>query len=168
MNSHVPSWGPKALGIVRIIFGVVWAIDAWYKWQPDFLNDLPHYMSHHLEGQPAVFHAWIQLWINIVNVNPQLFAYLVAIGETALAIGLLLGLFNNLTYIVGLVLSFMIWSTAEGFGGPPHAGGTDIGTSIIYTLVFACLFLSAASRYYSLDRYFETRQKPAVAASSSH
>lgn len=166
MNSHAPSWGPKALGIVRIIFGIVWAIDAWYKWQPAFLNDLPHYMSRHIEGQPALFQAWITLWANVVNLNPHLFAYLVALGETAIAIGLLLGLFNNLTYIVGLVLSFLIWSTAEGFGGPPHAGGTDIGTSIVYTIVFACLLFSAASRYFSLDQYLEARQKSAVATSS--
>lgn len=167
MNSQTTSWTAKALGIVRIIFGVIWAIDAWFKWQPAFLNDLPHYMSRHLEGQSAVTEAWITFWANVVNLNPHLFAYLVALGETAIALGLLLGLFNNLTYITGIVLSFLIWSTAEGFGGPSHAGSTDIGTSIIYTVVFACLLLSATSRTYSLDHFLRSRLKKRSVALST-
>jgi len=63
-----------------------------------------------------------------------------------------LGLFSNLTFAVGALLSLMIWSTAEGFGGPYRAGSTDIGTAIIYALVFAGLFLAAAGRSIGLDR----------------
>ncbi len=167
MNLQRTSRQPKAMGIVRIFFGIVWAIDAWYKWQPGFLNTLPHYMSRHLPGQPPLLEAWLTLWVNVVNINPHLMAYLVALGETAIAIGLLLGLFNNLTYIAGIVLSFLIWSTAEGFGGPPKVGSTDIGTSIIYTFVFVCLLLSAASRYYSLDNYLRARLKRSASLSSN-
>jgi thiosulfate dehydrogenase [quinone] large subunit len=147
----------KALSIVRILFGVVWAIDAWDKWQQGFLTTLPHSMAKHVSGQLPPAHAWIALWVNIVNINPTAFAYLIAVGETAIAIGLLLGLFNNVTFIAGIVLSLMIWSTAEGFGGPFHTGATDIGTSIVYTFVFVCLLVSAASRYYSLDSYLATK-----------
>jgi hypothetical protein len=52
----------------------------------------------------------------------------------------------------------IIWSTAEGFGGPYQPGTTDIGTSIMYTFIFASLFLSAASRFYSVDRYLMTKR----------
>lgn len=48
--------------------------------------------------------------------------------------------------------TIVIWSTAEGFGGPYHAGSTDVGAAIIYPLVFAALFLSSAGLYYGLDR----------------
>jgi len=33
----------------------------------------------------------------------------------------------------------VIWAAAEGFGGPDTSGASDIGTAIIYALVFdAC------------------------------
>jgi hypothetical protein len=31
----------------------------------------------------------------------------------------------------------LVWSTAEGFGGPYTSGASDIGTAVVYALVFA-------------------------------
>jgi nitrite reductase (NO-forming) len=160
ISSSKPSWKMKSMGLVRIAFGVVWAFAAWYKWQPSFLSSPAHYLSRHLQGQLPPAAAWIQVWINVVNINPHAFGYVVAISETAIAVALILGLFNNITYIAGGILSFLIWSTAEGFGGPYHAGATDIGTSIMYTLVFAALFLAPASRYYSVDSFLAKNLGP--------
>jgi uncharacterized membrane protein YphA (DoxX/SURF4 family) len=81
-----------------------------------------------------------------------LFARLVALGETCIAIGLLLGLFSNLTYAVGALLSIVIWAVPEGFGGPYTAGATDVGTGIIYVFGFLGLFLLSAGEYYGLDK----------------
>ncbi len=86
-------------------------------------------------------------------MDPHIFAHLVAIGETAIAIALIVGAFSNLTYLVGVLLSIVIWTSAEGFGGPYVAGSTDIGAAIIYVLVFAGLFLANAGLYYGVDRY---------------
>jgi hypothetical protein len=36
----LPAWRLTGIGLLRIVFGVVWAIDAWFKWQPDFINKL--------------------------------------------------------------------------------------------------------------------------------
>ena len=69
-----------------------------------------------------------------------------------MAIGLLLGLLSNLTPVVGILLSVVIWSTAEGFGGPYQAGSTDIGAAIIYALVFVALSLAASGLYLGIDR----------------
>ncbi len=145
-------WRLKGMGILRIVFGMVWAIDAWFKWQPGFVNSFADYLSGAQEGQPAIVKGWIGFWVTIVKVDPHVFAHLVALGETAVAIGLLLGLLSNLTYAVGGLLSLVIWSTAEGFGGPYIAGSVDIGSAIIYVLVFVGLFLSSAGLYYGLDR----------------
>ncbi len=142
----------KALGVLRILFGLVWAVDAWFKWQPDFTNKFTDYLTGALEGQPAAVQAWIGLWINVVKVDPRIFAYVVALGETAIALGLILGLLSNLTNIGGLLLSVVIWSTAEGFGGPYQPGSTDIGSAIIYALVFAILLFANAGLYWGVDR----------------
>lgn len=159
LNRASSGW-VKSMGILRIGFGLLWAIDAWYKWQPSFLNNLPNYLTRHLKGQLPIAQAWIKMWIALVNINPHAFGYFIAFSETALALALILGLFNNLTFICGFILSLLIWSTAEGFGGPYHAGATDIGTSLAYAFVFACLFLAANSRYYSVDRYLVTKRGP--------
>jgi uncharacterized membrane protein YphA (DoxX/SURF4 family) len=152
-TTALSSWRLKGMGILRIAFGLVWAIDAWFKWQPDFVRNFTSYLTGAVEGQPPAVHAWVDFWIRVVNVNPSLFAYLVAIGETAVAFGLIFGLFSNLTNIAGLLLSVVIWSTAEGLGGPYTAGSTDIGSAIIYVLVFVGLFLANAGVYYGVDRY---------------
>src|SRR6266571_1304881 len=93
------NWRGKGIGVLRIVFGIVWAIDAWFKWQSDFQNNFVSFLTGALDGQPAPAHAWINFWIHVVQVNPHLFAQLAAFGETAVAIGLIFGIF----------LSLMIW-----------------------------------------------------------
>ena len=148
----VSTWRLRGIGIVRIIFGLIWAIDAWFKWQPSFLDTITSMLNDKLKGQPPATQAWITFWIHTVNLDPAFFAHLVAITETLLAIGLILGAFSNSIYVIGAVLSVMIWSTAEGFGGPYDSGSVDIGASIIYAVVFAVLFFANAGMYLGVDR----------------
>jgi uncharacterized membrane protein YphA (DoxX/SURF4 family) len=155
----VPEWRGRAIAVVRIAFGVVWAVDAWFKWQPTFVNGFTGYLAGAKGGQPHLVKSWIDLWVNIVKVNPSLFAHLLAVAETTVAVGLIFGIFVNLAYVNGTLLAVLIWSTAEGFGGPYKAGSTDIGAAIIYVLVFAGLFLAGSGRYLSLDARYRRRQR---------
>lgn len=141
----------KKFAILRIVFGFVWAIDAFFKWQPTFFTSFANYLSSGAEGQPLLVKDWISLWISIVGVNPNLFAFVVAFSETAIAIGLILGLFTRLACYGGMALAFAIWSTAEGFGGPYVAGSTDIGAALIYVIVFAALLLGQSQKAWSID-----------------
>lgn len=145
-------WQRKGFAALRITFGLIWLVDAWFKWQPDFINNFDTYLTGSLEGQPGWVQGWIYFWIKIINVDPHVFGHLVAIGETALALALIFGVFSNLAYVGGTLLSVAIWTTAEGFGGPYTPGSTDIGAAIIYVLVFAGLFLSRAGLTYGFDR----------------
>lgn len=155
-----PSWRQTGFGYLRIIFGVVWSIDASFKWSPAFINNFADYVVQAAQGQPLMERAWIYFWINVIKVDAHAFAYFVAAAETLIAISLLLGLFSNLTYVGGAALSMVIWSTAEGFGGPYVRGSTDIGTAIIYALVFVALFLANAGRYVGLDGLLGPRLGP--------
>jgi hypothetical protein len=38
-------WRLRGIGILRILFGAVWGIDAWFKWQPAFLNNFTSYFT---------------------------------------------------------------------------------------------------------------------------
>jgi thiosulfate dehydrogenase (quinone) large subunit len=157
VSASFAPWRLKGIGILRIIFGVVWGIDAWFKWQPDFINNFTSYLTGAQDGQPAFIKGWINFWINIVKVDPHVFAHGVAVGETLIAVALIFGLMSNLTNIAGILLTVVIWTTAEGFGGPYAPGSADIGSAIIYALVFVGLFLSSAGLYLGFDRWVTPR-----------
>jgi len=142
----------RALAGLRIVFGFAWGVDAWLKWQPAFVRGLTGYLTDARSGQPQLVKDWIGAWIKVVNLNPHLFAYALALGETAVAIGLVLGVFSRTTYLTGAVLAATIWSTAEAFGGPYKAGSSDIGAAIMYVFVFAALWIGCASQTWSLGR----------------
>lgn len=150
-------WQAKGIAGLRISFGLVWLIDAWFKWQPDFVTQFSDYLTGSLAGQPGWVQGWIHFWMNIVNVDPTIFARLVALGETAIGVALIFGVLMNLTNLAGVLLSVVIWTTAEGFGGPYQAGSTDIGAAIIYALVFVGLFLSMSGLTYGVDRWLTPR-----------
>ncbi len=141
----------KKFAILRIVFGVIWAMDAFFKWQPDFLASFTSYLTNGSEGQALLVQKWIHLWIGLVGINPHLFAVLVAIIETAIAISLVLGIFTRFVCYGGIVFSLIIWSTAEGFGGPYTSGSTDIGTALIYMLVFVALIIGQSWMALSID-----------------
>jgi len=141
----------KSIAFMRIAFGIVWLIDAYFKWQPGVFNNIVDILKGALDGQPAFVQTWINAWVNLVSIDPHLFALLIALSETGIAIGLILGLFSNLVYAGGALLSLLIWAVAEGFGGPYTSGASDIGTGIIYVFVFLGLFLLSAGQYYGLD-----------------
>lgn len=153
---HTP-WRRKGFGVLRILFGLVWTIDAFFKWQPAFHTSLDTYLAEGAEGQPAAVQAWIGFWIDVVGVNPHFYATVLALAESALALALLVGVLTNLAYLGGVLLSLGVWSTAEGFGGPYQPGSADIGAAIIYVLVFVALFLTSAGFYFGLDRYLTPR-----------
>jgi nitrite reductase (NO-forming) len=141
----------KKFALIRIAFGVVWAVDAFFKWQPDFFTNFISYLTSGAEGQPAIVQGWINLWVNMMGVNPHLFAIFVALAETALAVGLIFGIFTRLTCYAGIAFSLVLWSTAEGFGGPYTAGSTDVGSAIIYALVFVALLAGQSWKTWSVD-----------------
>lgn len=83
-----------------------------------------------------------------------------AVVETLIAATLILGFARKLTYLSAAAFSLLIWATAEGFGGPYTSGSSDVGTAIIYAVVFVGLlalsYHTGPSRY-SVDYYLEQR-----------
>ncbi|MBV9707474.1 MAG: hypothetical protein JO125_08720, partial [Chloroflexi bacterium] len=83
---RLKNWQQKGIGALRIAFGLVWVVAAWLKWQPEFQNHFLDQVSGARDGQPALIQGWISLWINLVSINPLLFARIEATTETALAV----------------------------------------------------------------------------------
>jgi nitrite reductase (NO-forming) len=152
-----PAWPKDAL---RISFGIIWLIDATLKWLPGFRSGYMDMIMGQAQGQPGWLKGWFTFWINLQHPQPMFFAYLVAAAETLIAVAVIAGFARKLTYISAAAFSVLIWATAEGFGGPYTSGSADIGTAVIYALVF--LGLLALSAYagparYSVDYYLEQK-----------
>jgi nitrite reductase (NO-forming) len=153
-------WADTAAGAIRAAFGLVWAIDAYFKWQPAFFDNYLSYITDIVKGQPQWMLPWFNLWVSVIQLNPSLFAWMTRLIETAIAVGLLFGLFRKWTYILGGVFAFLIWSIPEGFGGPYTPGATDVGGGLIYVLVFGTLIVmdyTLGRSPYSVDFYLEKR-----------
>jgi nitrite reductase (NO-forming) len=153
----IPAWPKDAL---RVTFGVIWLIDAILKWLPGFRSDYMSVIMGQAQGQPGWLKPWFDFWINLQHPRVMFFAYLVAATETLIAVALIAGFARKLTYISAAAFSLVIWATAEGFGGPYTSGSSDIGTGVIYAVVFAGLL--ALSAYagparYSADYYLEKK-----------
>ena len=141
----------------RIAFGVIWAIDAWFKWQPSFIRNVHADVMAAGVGQPAWLHWWFRTWHDIVSRSPDTFGYATATLETLIAVGLIFGVARGSMYILGFLASVGIWAVAEGFGGPYGAGSTDIGAAVMYAVVFLALYGldTLVRRAWTLDEQIE-------------
>ncbi len=138
---------------LRLIFGLFWAADAHLKWSLITQGiDYQELISSAAEGQPGAVASWIRFWASTAKAVPA-FPYMIAMTETLIALFLIIGLFTKLTAVLGIVFSFLIWSTAEAFGGLFTPGATDIGTSPLYMAMFAGLIVVQAGRQKGLDSW---------------
>lgn len=145
---------------IEIIFGAIWLLDSYFKFQPGFESSFSDLVSGAAEGQPAWLSGWFSFWASFTASHPYHFAFLIALLELALGASLLLGFARKLAYGGGFLLSVVIWSVPEGFGGPYGPSSTDIGTGIIYALVFlllAVLNATYGASDYTLDKRLEKR-----------
>jgi nitrite reductase (NO-forming) len=150
-------WPKDAL---RIGFGIIWLIDAVLKWLPGFKGGYMDTIMGTRDGQPSWLRWWFDFWINLQHPAATFFWALVATTETLIALALIVGLARKATYIAAITFSLLIWSTAEGFGGPYTSGASDIGTAVIYAVVFAgllALSYYAGPARFSADYYLERK-----------
>ena len=149
----------RAVALVRVAFGLVWAVDAVLKWLPGLRDGFGAMLDDAARGQPGWLRPWFELWTGLPHGEATAMAYASALTETAIAVALLTGFARKSVYLLGAGYSLMIWAVGEGFGGPYQSGSTDVGAAIIYTFVFASLYV--ADRYgpdaASLDFYLEQR-----------
>jgi nitrite reductase (NO-forming) len=133
----------QRVAVLRIAFGLMWAVDAALKWRSSFTHGgFTDQISGAAAGQPGWLQPWFRFWSHVLSLHPVFFAYLTAVVETAIAVGLIIGFARRFGYAVAILFSLAVWAIPEGFGGPytARAAPTDIGTGIIYAVVFAALY----------------------------
>src|ERR1022692_4688639 len=150
----------KRVAAIRILFGMIFAIDAFLKWRPGFASSFLGQVTAAAQGQPAWLLPWFHFWAHLIALAPVPFAYLSAIIESMIALALVFGLARQVTYFAAAAYAFLFWAIPEGFGGPYKGGATDIGTGIIYVIMFLALYqldTLADESPWSLDPAIERR-----------
>ncbi len=158
-STTVAAWPAVAGAALRVAFGVIWAVGAALTWSPDFAVHYVGYLHNAAQGQPDWLAGWFAMWIGLVTPHAVLFTWLTRIVETTIALALLTGFARKTLYVVGALFSVLVWSTAEGFGGPYTVGANNMGTAITYVLIFVALIaINTRGRSpYSLDYFIEKR-----------
>ena len=170
MSKEVFVFPPEASGVVRrnwrlglrLVFGAFWCVDAILKWTllvqginyADLIMDAA-------KGQPDFIASWIKYWANVAAAIPS-FTILISLGETIVALFIILGFLTKLTSLFGIAFNFLVWTTAEAFGGVFTSGATDIGASPLYMAMFAGLIVVQAGKQHGLDAWL-TRKYPRLA-----
>jgi thiosulfate dehydrogenase [quinone] large subunit len=140
--SFKESYVSKRIASVRILFGLVWAIDAAFKFEPAFYRHhaLIGYIKSVDVGMPSWLNPWFHFWFHLIGGAPGFYAFTIIVLETLIAISLIFGIARRLIYAIGIPFSFLIWAVGESFGGPYAPGSTDIGAGFLYVVVFMLLY----------------------------
>jgi thiosulfate dehydrogenase [quinone] large subunit len=146
LPDNVLSYLSKRIAIVRIVFGVVWVIDAAFKFEPAFYNGILQTVKGADAGEPNWLNPWFHLWYRLIGVNPHLFAIVIILAESLTALALLLGVARRLNYVLGAILSILIFAVAEGFGGPYVTGSTLLSLDCYFVSTGQCLQVGALTR----------------------
>jgi len=152
------AWPAMTRTVLRVAFGLIWVANAAFTWTSGFAIHYVGYLHNAAQGQPGWSAWWFSFWIALVTPHAMLFVWITRIIETLLALALVLGLARKTVYVLGALFSLLVWSTAEGFGGPYTVGATNMGAGIIYVLVFVALIVinsRSGPSPYSLDYYIE-------------
>jgi thiosulfate dehydrogenase [quinone] large subunit len=149
----------KHIAAVRIGFGLIWAVDAVFKFEPAFYRGILALIKAKDAGEPSWLNPWFNAWYRIVGSNQHLFAIMILIIEVLISLSLVLGIARRLNYALAAVFSFLIWGVGEAFGGPYVSGTTDVNAGIIYVLVFVLLYFvdGPIPPSWSLDTFISER-----------
>lgn len=114
-----------------------------------WVNTMPKLLARYADGNPI--DGYKSFLLDTVIPHSHLFANLTALGESAVGIGLTLGILTVLTSVVGLCLVTM-YGLATFWQGPSQQG--------FHVLLFSCFvvfIVVRAGRYWGLDGWIRAR-----------
>ncbi len=146
--------------LMRVVFGIVWLVDGAFKFQAGESGVFVQLIQNAGMEQPSWLSPWFNFWATYVASNPAFWVNLIGTCEILLGLALIFGFTRKIAYVMGALLSLLIWAIPEGLGGPYGPSSTDIGTGIIYAMVFLALMIINAGygpSKLSLDYWLEKR-----------
>jgi thiosulfate dehydrogenase (quinone) large subunit len=149
-----------ALAGLRIAVGIFFLIFGEYKvFGTQFTNGgFEHWINQFISGGAYPF--MVPLLQNFVLAHARIFAYLVAYGEFAIGLGLVLGVLVRAASCFGFVFMLsLLFSSA--YPGPGAAFWQYFGASLdtsVFALCFATFIAGESDRVLSLRAYLRKRK----------
>jgi hypothetical protein len=106
----------QRIAAARIAISFVWSVGAWYQWQRALAGGFNGRVAGADTRWPHVVMPSAGLWMKIVATHTHLLAVGFALGETAVAVGLVVGVFAKSRCVAGGFLAAAILSTVVSFG----------------------------------------------------
>lgn len=126
--------------VLRMVFGSIWMVDGLLRFLPGTYSQLSYWTVVMIEdSQPPWLMGWFSFWTGVIGGNTAFWWYGFGLMEFALGYCLLTGFLRRPAYLLGLAISIFLWTVPQGFGGPYGPGSTDMGTGILYAVVFLAL-----------------------------
>jgi len=147
IKALLASTNPWAMGLARVMLGLMWLISLRWKLPPDFeasgeTTGLRTWLEREAE-QPA-FGFYGDIIDSLVLPNFTLFAWLIFLAELVVGLGLLTGFMLRPAAFGGLLLSFNLWLGLKGVDGEWH------WTYVLMMVWHAAILLSPASSTWSV------------------
>ena len=125
---------------LRILFGSVWMADGLLRFLPGTYSQLSYWLVVMIEdGQPPWLMGWFSFWAGTIAGFPAFWWYGFGLMELTLGLCLFIGFLRRPAYLFGLALSLFLWTVPQGLGGPYGPGSTDMGTGILFAVIFIAL-----------------------------
>ncbi len=167
MEARVPAgwWSVHAIQlktVFRFLLGAIWLVNGVLKFTSGYVDSFLNDVQTSQANAPSWLAGWYSFWADQASANGTAIVYTVGALETLLGLALVLGFLRKIAYALGVVLSLLIWSIPEGFGGPYQSGSgaTDVGTGLVYAVAFLGLIVINAAygpSRWSLDALIERR-----------
>jgi uncharacterized membrane protein YphA (DoxX/SURF4 family) len=144
---NINMWMKWAALAFRMGFGALLISDGYLKTRLNIVKLIP------VKYEPGILHPF-GYWVAhvVFAAAPEAFSGLLAFIECALGLGVMLGIFSNITCILGMLWMFGVWMMGEAFGIPYNHPAP--GNAVTYMFVFFFLLIARPGRFWSLDAAF--------------
>jgi thiosulfate dehydrogenase [quinone] large subunit len=141
-----------ALLPLRIFLGITFIYAGLDKLTDDaFLDEGPGSLVEQLNGVEAT--AAVPAMIDLAQQSPETFGWLILLGEIAVGLGTLFGLWGRIAAVGGAVISLSLWLTVSWSVEPYY-----LGNDLAYLMAWTPLMLAGTPRW-SLDSVLATRRR---------
>jgi uncharacterized membrane protein YphA (DoxX/SURF4 family) len=148
------------MAFLRIAVGVLFLLFAQSKiFSPDFTHGGFETLVHRFLREGSAYPFMVPALRNVVLSHATIFAYVIAYGELAIGISLVLGAFVTTTSIVGLVymLVLLLSSNYPGAHVAPWEYVTASMNHLVLALCFLAFILGDPEKSWSVQIQFRTR-----------
>ena len=148
MQTKYPRLGvqqPRALAVIRMGIGLWFLYAVSGKLDPSWVAKFPKVLADFAASTPVKPYAGFLT--DVVAPNAQAFASMVIVGELAVGLGLLVGLFTAPLAMLGAFMNLNYLLAAAG------TGTAAVGLNLVFALTQVALAFAYAGTTWGLDRH---------------